>query len=223
MVSRRSALLLGISSTLAACTSPPPPAAAAASQPRQSADRWFTTTDGVRLHYTDTGDGTAMVLIPGWTMPASIFAPQIASFSRGHRVVAFDPRSQGDSEIAPAGHTADRRGRDIAELLDRLGPHPVVLVAWSLGVLDTLAAIREIGDARIAGLVLVDNSVGEDPAPVSTGMGSRPRRQRPVPREVAVARFVRGMFRRPQSPEYLAALTRAALRTPATAGESAAR
>ena len=43
---------------------------------------------------------------------------------------------------------------------------PVVVVGWSLGVLDTLAYVHTHGDALIAGLVLVDNSVGEEPAPV---------------------------------------------------------
>ena len=47
-----------------------------------------------------------------------------------------------------------------------LGPRPVLLVGWSLGVLDALAYVHTHGDAALAGLVLVDNSVGEEPAPV---------------------------------------------------------
>ena len=44
-------------------------------------------------------------------------------------------------------------------------PGPVLLVGWSLGVLDTLAYVHAHGDPALAGLVLVDNSVGEDPPP----------------------------------------------------------
>ena len=42
---------------------------------------------------------------------------------------------------------------------------PVLLVGWSLGVLDALAYLHAHGDAAVAGLVLVDNSIGEEPPP----------------------------------------------------------
>ena len=47
-------------------------------------DGFFVTSDGVRLHYLETGPpaGRTIVLVPGWTMPAWIWAPQIAAFSR---------------------------------------------------------------------------------------------------------------------------------------------
>jgi microsomal epoxide hydrolase len=143
-------------------------------------------------------------------MPAWIFAPQIVSFARYYHVVAFDPRGQGDSEIAPSGYNQTRRGRDIGDLLARLGPHPTIVVGWSLGVLDTLAYIHMAGDARITGLVLIDNSVGENPAPKPQPNRPRPR----LSREAAMHAFVAGMFQTPQSPAYLNALTTAALRLP---------
>ncbi len=174
-------------------------------------DRYFTTSDHIRLHYLEAGPAGApvMVLVPGWTMPAWIFTPQIAAFSKRYHVIAFDPRGQGGSEVAAAGYDQDRRGEDIAELLDQLGG-PVVIVAWSLGVLDTLAMIHESGDARIAGLVLVDNSVGEKPAPL-------PRPYHPAPtmsRDAYIRAFVAGMFVTRQSPAYLDRLTAAALQVP---------
>jgi microsomal epoxide hydrolase len=180
----------------------------------QPVDRFFYTSDGVRLHYLQAGpaDGQTIVLVPGWTMPGWIFAPQIAAFSRRYRVIAFDPRGQGISDIAPGGYNQDRRGQDIAELLDQLGSRPVVLVGWSLGVLDVLAYIHADGDARVAGLVLVDNSVGERPAPV---YHPAPPRRGPLVSHAAFMRaFVAGMFRTRQSPYYLERLTEACLRTP---------
>ncbi len=143
-------------------------------------------------------------------MPAWIWAPQVAAFARAYHVVAFDPRGQGASEIAPAGYTPRRRGQDIAELLARLGPAPVLLVGWSLGVLDSLAYLHEHGDRAVAGLVLVDNSVGEEPAPAPSP--ARPRR--PLTHTLFMQRFVRGMFRRPQPESYLARLISVSLRTP---------
>ena len=180
----------------------------------RAADRSFVTTDGVRLHYTDTGRGHVIVMVPGWTMPEWIFDRQIAVFSRTYRVIGFDPRSQGDSDIAPSGHEPFRRGRDIAELLEQVGDPSALLLGWSLGVLDVLSYVHQFGDAHVAGLVLVDNSVGEEPAPVAP-VGPRVRRpRRPASREAAMRAFVSGMFRTPQPAGYIDRLTETALRTP---------
>lgn len=174
--------------------------------------RFFTTSDGIRLHYLESGPpaGRTIVLVPGWTMPAWIWRPQIMAFDRTYHVVAFDPRGQGDSDVAASGYTPERRGQDIEELLAHLGPAPSLVIGWSLGVLDTLAAIHVDGDAHLAGLVLVDNSVGEEPPPVAgkPGPATHP------PHAVFMRNFVRGMFRTRQSPAYLDALTAATLRTP---------
>lgn len=181
-------------------------------------DRYFATTDGVRLHYLEAGHGQTIVFVPGWTMPAWIFGPQIQAFAQRYHVVAFDPRGQGDSAVAADGYEPGRRGQDIAELLAHLGPAPVLLVGWSLGVLDSLAYVHTHGDARIAGLVLVDNSVGEDPAPVPPKHPPRPFKK--PSREVAMRDFVRAMFARPQPATYLDRLTEACLRTPAPAAQA---
>ncbi|HEX5328398.1 MAG TPA: alpha/beta hydrolase, partial [Acetobacteraceae bacterium] len=176
------------------------------------ADRFFQASDGTRLHYLEAGPSTAhtIVLVPGWTMPAWIWSRQIADFRSSFHVIAFDPRGQGASAIAPSGYEPNRRGQDIAELLARLGPRPVLLVGWSLGVLDTLAYVHTHGDRAIAGLVLVDNSVGENPAP--SAVHHRP--HKPVPHPEYMEHFVRAMFRTPQNPAWLDRLTEATLHTP---------
>ena len=111
------------------------------------------------------------------------------------------------------GYEPFRRGADIRDLIHALGNRRVVLVGWSLGVLDSLAYAHEEGDSHLLGMVLIDNSVGEDPAPIA---GPRlPHRHRtPEAREIAMAQFVRSMFHRPQSEDFLDQLTEWALRTP---------
>lgn len=176
--------------------------------------RFFTASDGTRLHYLEAGprDGNTIVLIPGWTMPAWIWQPQIDALSARYHVIAFDPRGQGQSQIAATGYEPDRRGRDIEDLIESQGGQPVLLVGWSLGVLDALSYVAQCGDSRIAGLVLIDNSVGEDPPPIPGP--PRPRPGPKPPREAARAAFVKGMFRHQQSPDYLDRLTRASLQLP---------
>jgi non-heme chloroperoxidase len=190
---------------------------AAAQGPVQS--RFFVTSDGVRLHYLDAGPrvGHTIVFIPGWTMPAWIWQPQIAAFAQRYHVVAFDPRGQGESDAPEWGYEPGRRSQDIAELIGNLEQTPVVLVGWSLGVLDTLAYVRAHGDRDVAGLVLVDNSVGEEPPPPP-----HPRhRPGPVlPHAIAMHRFVVGMFNHRPSDAYLDQLTEATLHTPEAASRA---
>ncbi|MBI5611873.1 MAG: alpha/beta hydrolase [Gammaproteobacteria bacterium] len=172
---------------------------------------FFRTSDGVRLHYLMEGQGPTVVFVPGWTMPAEIWAPQIAHFAGRYRVVALDPRSQGRSEIAKSGHEAARRARDIHELLDAIQAERAVLVGWSLGVLEALAYVDQFGSDRLNALVLVDNSIGEEPPPASDPTFlTRLRKDRPA----TVERFVRNMYKTPQAEAYYQRLTAAALATP---------
>ncbi|MDR3533657.1 MAG: alpha/beta hydrolase [Rhodopila sp.] len=189
--------------------------------PRGVVDHFFLSSDGVRLHYIEAGppDAHTLVFVPGWTMPAWIWMPQIQAFARRYHVVAFDPRGQGDSAVPASGYEPVRRGRDVAELISHLDSQPVVVIGWSLGVLDTLAAIHVAGDRLLAGLVLVDNSVGEEPPPPPY-RPARPRAGPPPSHAEAMKRFIRGMFHRTPPPAYLERLTQASLHTPEAASRS---
>lgn len=176
-----------------------------------AASRFFVSSDGVKLHYVERGTGSTLVFIPGWTMPAWVFDAQIAHFAREHRVIAFDPRSQGESAIAPGGHHPDRRARDIAELLVAAKVDAAVLAGWSLGVLDVLAYVRQHGDAKVTGLVLIDNSVGEEPPPdFKFDFIGALRKDR----QGTTRNFVRAMYKRSQTDAYYERLARASLRVP---------
>lgn len=178
------------------------------------ASRFFNASDGVRLHYLEAGAGRTLVFLPGWTMPAEIWAAQIRYFSRRYRVAAFDPRSQGDSDIAADGHNSERRARDIKELLDALDSGPVVLVGWSLAVLESLTYLRRYGSEQLAGLVLVDNSIGEEPPPsFDPTFLARLR----ADRHLTTEHFVRGMYRSERSEDYYQRIIARALKTPTDA------
>lgn len=178
--------------------------------------RSLITSDGARLHYLEAGPQSAqtVLFVPGWTMPAWIFEHQIAALSDRFHVLALDPRGQGESEVTPFGYTAERRGRDIGELIDHAATGRVVLVGWSLGVLDSLAYVAAAGDGRIAGLVLIDNSIGEEPAPRATGEGraAEPPVLTEAERRDRRAAFVASMFAHDPGADYRARLTDQALR-----------
>src|SRR3954467_4940310 len=107
----------------------------------------FTTSDGVSLHVLEAGTKErgqpTIAFVPGWSMPASIWSTQLAALSATHRVVALDPRGQGESEIPDRGYTTERRAKDIREFVSRYAP--VVLVTWSLGSLEALQYVHAHG------------------------------------------------------------------------------
>lgn len=187
-----------------------------------SQSRSFITSDGARLHYLEAGPSEArtVVFVPGWTMPAWIFEKQIDALSDRYHVLVLDPRGQGESEVTRFGYTHERRGRDIGELIDHAAEGSVVLVGWSLGVLDSLAWVAEAGiNSRVAGLVLIDNSIGEEPAPraAAAAPGSTAPAPEPTPEERRARRaaFVASLFAHDPGPDYRARLTDQALRMPA--------
>ena len=178
--------------------------------------RHFETSDGIKLHYLEAGSGPSLVFVPGWTMPAWIWEPQLSHFSANYRVVALDPRGQGSSEKPSQGYHADRRGRDICELLEHLGDEPAVVVGWSLAVQEVLVCAHEVGTEHIRALVLVDHPVLMAPQDALAIADERVKSLQ-LNREASVRAFVEGMLNNPPSEAYVEALTRASLSTPANA------
>jgi pimeloyl-ACP methyl ester carboxylesterase len=147
-------------------------------------------------------------------MPAEIWEPQIAHFAKTHRVVAMDPRSQGLSSQTGEGNYPEARARDIKAVVDGLKLAPAVLVGWSMGVTELAAYVDQFGCDSVAGLVLVDGRAGYDMDSSLTKKLFERAASFQKNRQEAGADFVRGMYKRPQSEEYLQRITRASLRTP---------
>lgn len=177
-------------------------------------ENFFTTSDGARLHYLDEGQGPTLVLIPGWLNPASIWERQIEYFSKDYRVVALDPRSQGESERVADGHYPERRSRDIEELLQHLGVSSVVLTGFSMGAPEVLSYVDQFGTSKLEGVVLVDAHIGSDfdARRVEQGLGMI--RSFNANREQMVENFMPYAFKKPQPEGYLEKIKNAAMTVP---------
>ena len=75
---------------------------------------------GVEIYYEDTGDGAPLVFVPGWTFSTEVFDRQVTHFSTTHRVVSFDPRSQGRSALTLQGNDYATQSADLCKLIDHL-------------------------------------------------------------------------------------------------------
>jgi len=174
---------------------------------------FVTTSDGVRLHYLESGSGPTILFVPGWTMPAEIWEPQIQHFAARYRVVAMDPRSQGASDKPTEGHYPERRAQDIKEMVDRLKLAPVVLVGWSLGVPESLTYVEQFGTATLRAVVLVDGPIAWG-QPEETARRLQWLKGVQANRREFAAKFVRSMYQKPQPEAYLEKIVAASLRTP---------
>lgn len=223
------AIALGLAAALASLS---PPLHAA---PVNLVHTHLITSDAVRLHVIEAGKdrpGQPVVLfVTGWSMPASIWMHQMEALSKTHRVASIDPRGQGESDVPLNGYNTDRRAQDLHELIHQY--ESVVLVTWSLGSLEALHYLRSFGDAKVAGLVIVDSSVGEQS--LQYIMQNPPPPEPPLPkgtrqptfteelrqdRVAALDNFMRDIFKTPQPPEALLALRNLALRMPLEASLS---
>lgn len=119
----------------------------------------FQTSDDVTLAYTDEGVGTPVILVAGFTAPAtSWYFQEQALLAAGYRVIGFDRRNHGLSETPTHGQRLSRHGKDLHELLDALGLDAAYLVGGSMGASAIWAYLDLFGYDRCLGMASVDQT-----------------------------------------------------------------
>lgn len=156
----------------------------------------------------------SILFVPGWTMPAWIWQSQIDYFARDYRVVAMDPRSQGQSSQTSDGLYPAARARDIKAVVDQLHLAPVVIVAWSMAVVETMAYVDQFGTGDFAGLILVDNDAGGR-APGDADQDFGLLKGVLEDRQKAADGFIRNLnFKKPHPEDYINKVEKASLQVP---------
>jgi non-heme chloroperoxidase len=156
----------------------------------------------------------AILFIPGWTMPSWIWEKQIDYFSKDYRVVAMDPRAQGDSSHTSEGLYPTARARDIRAVVNQLNLAPVVLVGWSMAVNEVVSYVDQFGTEDVAGLILVDDDAG-GLTPAAAEQDLKFIGQIQADREKTVSQFIReSFFKKPQPESYVDRVIRTSLRVP---------
>lgn len=147
-------------------------------------------------------------------MPAWIWEKQLDHFSDLRRVVAMDPRCQGESSQTTDGLSPASRARDIKAVIDQLHLAPVVLVGWSMGVGEVASYVDQFGTKDIAGIVFVDDVPGADVPPAVYKDLMEFINGFVTDRRKAADPFVRSFFKKPQPEEYLKRVVEASMITP---------
>ena len=187
--------------------------------PRKTKEGFVVTSDGVRIYYFESKPRLAvpkatLLFVPGLMTPGWIWGRQLVHFSRNYRVVAMDPRSQGKSSKPTDGHYPAARARDIKSVVDQLRLKPVVIVAYTSAVAEAASYVDQFGTETLAGLVLVNGIAGReyDEATLSGLLAFCNSFQ--VDRQKATERFVRGLYKKAPSEDYIRRMTSAALEMP---------
>lgn len=95
------------------------------------------TEDGISLHYQTHGfeqEGPVVVFLNGMTQSTAHWNSQAKAFAElGFRVLTYDARGQGKSELGEAALSLKLHAQDLAHILDELGVAKAHMVGFSHG------------------------------------------------------------------------------------------
>ena len=115
--------------------------------------------NGIDVHYQIKGEGRDVVLIHGVTSTLAIWYMNVMpAFSAEFRVIAYDLRGHGYSEMTERGYTSREMADDLLALLDHLGLEKPLFVGHSFGgsIVSHLAALHP---DRVGGFALADTGL----------------------------------------------------------------
>ncbi len=119
----------------------------------------FVTSDKIRIHFEDSGEGTPILCLAGLTRTHRDF-DFVAPHLEGFRLIRPDYRGRGRSDWAdPATYTPLVEARDALELLDHLNIPKAAILGTSRGGLIAMT-IAATARERLLGVAL--NDVGPE-------------------------------------------------------------
>lgn len=93
-----------------------------------------TLPSGLKIHYQCAGRGPDLVMIHGLTGNLAVWHLKIIPMLKDHfRILTYDLRGHGYSDVPPSGYSATDMAGDLEGLLDHLGVEQANLVGHSYG------------------------------------------------------------------------------------------
>jgi len=120
---------------------------------------FFTTDDGVKLGYLDKGSGVPVILLAGYSAPAtSWYLQEQVLLKNGFRMIAFDRRFHGSSESPAHGKDMAALGKDVNALIRHLQIQKAFLIGQSQGASTIWAYISQFGTEHVQGVLSIDQT-----------------------------------------------------------------
>jgi 3-oxoadipate enol-lactonase len=121
----------------------------------------YAAVNGTKLFYRVDGEANVtapwLVLSNSLGSDVSMWTPQIAAFSKHFRVLRYDTRGHGRSDVPPGPYTIEQLTRDVIGLFDHLGIERAHFAGVSMGGL-TGVGLGARYASRIERLVLCNTA-----------------------------------------------------------------
>ena len=127
----------------------------------------ITTSDGIRLHYEETGSGDPLIFLHEFGGHHLSWEPQVRYFSRRYRCITYAARGWPPSDVPDdvASYSQARAADDCADLMQALGLVKAHLVGLSMGATAALEfAMRHAGKATALVIAAGGGGGATDPA-----------------------------------------------------------
>lgn len=121
------------------------------------------STPSVKLYYEEMGTGPETIVFShGLLWSHKMFRAQMEHLSDRYRVIAYDHRGQGQSEVTPQGYDMDTLTEDAVALLDGLGVERCHFAGLSMGGFVAMRMAIRYPD-RVQSLILLETSAQAEP------------------------------------------------------------
>ena len=124
------------------------------------------TANGISINYESTGDGDWLVLIHGAGDNLQIWYNQVPLFSKEYRVLTYDMRGHGLTDVSEGDYTGGVWADDLAALLDALQVRHASVLGYSLGGM--IAAMLATEHPEMVDAVILAGVAG-----AAVGLGDR--------------------------------------------------
>lgn len=119
--------------------------------------------NGIEMNYEMSGKGNCLVMIHGFTDNLNLWYNQVAPFSENHRLLTYDVRGFGKTEVREATYSMGLFAEDLRAVLEALGIESACVLGYSMGgriALEFALAYPEM----TTGLILANSGIGETPS-----------------------------------------------------------
>jgi 3-oxoadipate enol-lactonase len=122
-----------------------------------------TSANGISINYQVEGQGQSLVLIHGAGDNLNMWYHQIPALSKNYKVISYDVRGSGESEIPEGEYSIALFAEDAYQLMKVLGVDSAYFLGYSMGGRIAFDLALKYPDL-VKALVLANSSLGLQPA-----------------------------------------------------------